>query len=84
MTPLDRDSLGTRLLEFIQSQYPGKTVATDTVLPQNVLDSLGIFAVVSFIENSFGVALDDSELTVENFNSVNTLVDLIGRRSQPK
>ena len=66
------------LLSFIRKEFPdAKSIGPDDPLLQGAIDSLGVFNVVGFVENNFGVSLDDSELTTENFGSVRVLANLI-------
>lgn len=47
------------------------TVADDDNLTQNgVVDSLAIFRVIMFLEDTFGIRVPDEEILTENFESV--------------
>jgi acyl carrier protein len=71
-------SVDEALLEFVHNQFPaGKSVGVDDPLLEGVIDSLGIFTIVGFIETQFQVTFDDRELTVENFKDVRTLSKLV-------
>lgn len=53
-------------------------VEDDTnLLEEEVVDSLGIFTLVSFIEDKFGVSVDAEEVNLENFETVQTIVKLV-------
>jgi acyl carrier protein len=48
-----------------------------------VVDSLGIFQLVSFVESEFGVDVDDEELVPENFGTIRSIARLVDtKRSQ--
>lgn len=51
------------------------------LVESGMLDSLGIFQLVAFIEEELGVAIRDDELTPQNFRSVSAIATLIGERS---
>jgi acyl carrier protein len=40
------------------------------LIEKRVLDSLGIFQLVTFLEAEYGIAVDDDELVPENFGSL--------------
>lgn len=49
-------------------------------LEEGIVDSLGIMDLVLFIEQSFGLSVDDEDLIPDNFDSVNKLARYIQRR----
>jgi len=50
----------------------------DEPLTENgVIDSLGIFRLVSFLEEAFGVRLGDEEITAENLKSVDVIEQFV-------
>lgn len=76
------------LKEFIQENFlacKGMTEIAneDSLLDTGLVDSTGIFELVSFVERTFGVELDDTELVPENFESINSLAAFI-RSKHPK
>lgn len=47
------------------------------LIERGTLDSLGIFQLVSFIENEFGVEVRDEELVRDNFGTLNDITALV-------
>lgn len=47
------------------------------LLEGGVLDSVGIFHLVGFLETEFGVELDDEELLPQNFESIGAVKQLV-------
>jgi acyl carrier protein len=47
------------------------------LLEASVLDSMGIFQLVSYIESEFGVEVRDEDLVPERFNTINDIVALV-------
>lgn len=71
-----------RLREFIVSElnWPGsKDQLTDDfpLIDKKVVDSLGIFSIVSFVESEFGIEIQDEELIPTNFKSINSISELV-------
>ena len=53
-------------------------------LEEGIVDSLGVMDLVFFIEETFGVTVEDHDLTPDNFDSVNKLADFVQRQpSEP-
>jgi acyl carrier protein len=67
--------------EFVQSLASAKGVGSFTdqeaLLESGILDSLSIFRLVSFLEDTFRVRIGDQEITNENLKSVETIEQLV-------
>lgn len=49
----------------------GEDLRSDaSLLEMGVVDSTGVLEIVAFLEESFGVQVDDEELVPENFDSI--------------
>jgi acyl carrier protein len=75
-----------RLREFIveELQWEGSPAdLTDDLqlIEQNVLDSLGLFQVVSFIETTFGVEIRDEDLLPEHFGTLDSIARLVNSKT---
>jgi acyl carrier protein len=75
------------LREFIAANYlPGESpenLKDDTPLrTSGVLDSLSTLALVSFVEERFGVSLEAHETGIENFDRIEDIAALIERKQQ--
>jgi len=53
-------------------------------LEEGIVDSLGVMELVSFVEDQFGVGVDDQDITPENFDSVTRLAAYIRRKQNGK
>ncbi len=74
-----------QLREYIASELgwdkPAAELTDDyELLERDVVDSLGIFKIISFIEDEFDVEVDDDELVPENFESINSIANLISAK----
>jgi len=56
----------------------------DSFMQKGILDSTGILEVVSFIEEKFGIAVDDQDLVPENLDSINNISAFVSRKSGAK
>lgn len=54
----------------------------DSFLQQGIIDSTGILEVVFFLEEEFGVKVEDEEMVPENLDSVDNLVTFLGRKTK--
>lgn len=72
-----------RLRRFLSEQLRVDVtpVTDDFPLIENaVIDSLGIFEIVQFIEEEFGVTVEDEDLVIDNFGTIADIAQLIGAR----
>jgi acyl carrier protein len=57
------------LQEALTDDYP--------LLDRQVLDSLGLFQLVAFLESEYGIEIDDEELVPANFGSIKDVSHLV-------
>jgi acyl carrier protein len=55
---------------------------TERLTENGVVDSLGIFRLVAFLEDTFGVRIGDEEITAENLSSIELIEQLVISKSQ--
>ncbi len=68
------------ITEYIKSEFAaggGVDIETANLLEEEVIDSLGIFTLVSFIEDKFGVSVEPEEVNLDNFESVAAVTKLV-------
>ncbi len=49
-------------------------------LEEGIVDSQGVMELVMFVEDEFGVTVDDEDITPDNFDSVSLLAAYIRRK----
>jgi acyl carrier protein len=86
--PATETEIRTRLREFLQSSFlymrPGFVLHDgDSLMQKGVVDSMGVVEVLSFLQESFGVAVDDEELTEQNLGSVSAIVRFVASKQKP-
>ena len=52
-----------------------------SLLDQGIIDSTGVLEVIGFIEETFGIRVEDSELLPENLDSIDGIVHYVIRKS---
>ena len=53
---------------------------TTNLLEEEIVDSLGIFTLVSFIEKTFNVSVDAAEVNLGNFETLQTITNLVEKK----
>lgn len=70
--------------ELITGSLDAPLTADTPLIENGILDSLGIFKLLSFIEEQFSIRVDPTEIVYENFASLNTIQQMIQRtKNQP-
>lgn len=52
----------------------------DSLLAKGIIDSTGVLELVEWLEDEFGIPVEDEELIPENLDSVNYLAAFIARK----
>lgn len=67
-----------RLIELLQTLKPNVTFTKDTrLVDDKIFDSLGMISLVAEIANEFDVVISPMEIVPENFETVETLYEMI-------
>ena len=54
----------------------------DDLIDSGVVDSLGIFQLIAFLEERFGIKIGDEEITPENFGTIAAIDRLVTTRTR--
>jgi acyl carrier protein len=81
-------ALNDELRRFVTDNFmfgkPGKGFADDdSFLERGIIDSTGVLELVAFLEERYGIKLQDRDLIRDNLDSINSLARFVGNRLQP-
>lgn len=80
----DQQELRQRLRGFVSSNfYMADSASLEdgvSLLEHGIVDSTGVLEVIAFIEETFDIAVDDSEMLPENLDSIERLTSFIMRK----
>jgi acyl carrier protein len=51
------------------------------LIDKGVLDSMGIFEVISFLENQYGIQIEDQDIVPDNFGSLKSIAKLVAAKA---
>ncbi len=66
--------------EFIPDSHKDEISDDLELIKSGILDSLSVLKLVAFIEDSYDIALDPSEIDPENLNSIRAIDTLISKK----
>lgn len=55
----------------------------ESLINQGIIDSLALLRLISFIEDQFGVKVEDTEMIPENFQTINDMRSFIEMKLNP-
>ncbi len=55
--------------------------ASESLLGSGIIDSTGVLELIEFIEEQFGIHVEETETIPQNLDSVENLVAYVGRKS---
>ena len=78
-------SVEDQIREHIAAEFMGGSPASELLddtrmIDEEIIDSLGIFLLVTFIQERFGVEVAPEEVTIENFETVKSIADLVSAK----
>ncbi|MDX8434804.1 acyl carrier protein [Mesorhizobium abyssinicae] len=78
------DIYAKQIRDFLASNFYIADVkslsTTQSLLDQGIVDSTGVLEVIGFIEETFGITVEDSELLPENLDSIQGIAQFIARK----
>jgi acyl carrier protein len=81
---MDADEMRGILAEYLARdilKQPNRTIQPDeALLTSGLIDSFHLVDLALFVEDNFGVHIDDSELNASTFDSLSSLIALIQSR----
>jgi acyl carrier protein len=67
---------------FLFDADEGDLQNDSSFLDQGIIDSTGVLELVEWLEDEYGLSVEDEELIPENLDSVNNLADFISRKTR--
>lgn len=80
--------LKKQIRDFVTTNFyvadPAALEDRTSLLDQGIIDSTGVLEVIMFIETTFGVTVEDSEMLPENLDSIERIAAFVtSKRAQP-
>ncbi len=70
------------IADSVGGEYRGQDLPDDLKLVGNILDSMAVTKLVTALEENFGFAFDDEDLSAEAFETVASIHALVVRKTQ--
>jgi methoxymalonate biosynthesis acyl carrier protein len=79
---MDANEIRTRIRAFVQRFFRGHELADgEDIFASGFVNSMFALQLVQFVETEFGIAVEDDDLELDNFRSVDAITGLVQRKS---
>lgn len=83
-TAMEQNQITDSVRQFILEHFPSARRRPlgegDALLQSGIIDSMGVLDVVTFIENDFGITVNDDDLTPENFQTIGQIATYVQKK----
>jgi len=81
--------LKKQVRDFVTANFyvadPASLEDRTSLLDHGIIDSTGVLEIIVFVETTFGVTVEDSEMLPENLDSIERIAAFVARKtSQPE
>jgi methoxymalonate biosynthesis acyl carrier protein len=79
---MGRDEIKARIRTFVQRFIRGRELADgEDIFATGFVNSMFAMQLVQFVETEFSVAVEDADLEMDNFRSIDALTALVERKT---
>ena len=83
---MGQDTIAEMVRRFVKSNFlfdeNAELSDQKSLLGSGIIDSTGVLELIAFLEQQFKVKFDDSELVVENFDTVEKIEKFVVRKTK--
>jgi acyl carrier protein len=76
-----KEQIRSFVLELAETKGITSVGDDDSLVAAGIIDSLGVFQLVAFLQEAFQIPIDDDEITPEHFRSVTTITTFVEARA---
>jgi acyl carrier protein len=77
-------TIAAKLRQYLRTNFifgsDDRVADGDSLLDAGIIDSTGVMELVSFLEQEFGIQVDDQDLVPENLDSIDALAAFVTRK----
>ena len=67
---------------FLFGKADAPLASSDSLLERGIIDSTGVLELVGFLEQKYGITIQDEELVPENLDSIERLVRFVSKKAE--
>jgi acyl carrier protein len=85
LTEMSHASINDHIVAYIRKHYvPDESISIPTnksLIEEGLIDSFAVVELVTFLEQSYGIRIPDSDTTRENFGSIERMANYLAKRT---
>jgi acyl carrier protein len=75
-----KDQIRQFVWDYSKSKGMPAAADDELLIKQNTINSLGVFRLISFLEDSFPIVIEDTDILPENFETINEIEAFVLRK----
>ena len=75
-----KESIRAFILEYAAARGVTEVKDNEPLLNANIIDSLGSFRLIAFLEETFPLTIEDSDIVPENYQTLNDIESFVIRK----
>lgn len=83
---IEKSEISSQVREFVVNNFlmggADSFEDNDSFLDKGIIDSTGVLEVIGFIEDTFNITVEDSEMLPENLDSVENIMNFVATKTQ--
>ncbi len=68
------------VLDYARGRGTTEVSDDESLLKSNIIDSLGVFRMISFLEENFPITIEDTDMVPENFQSIVSVENFVNSK----
>ena len=80
----NREQISAQIRDFVWAEFPlarkQELGSDDALMESGAIDSMGVLEIVTFLESTFEIVLDDDEVASDTFDSIGSLAALVEQK----
>ena len=80
MSPDPKTTISDFITGSLLADGPSELADDEELFSSSIIDSMNLIELVAFIEGEYGISIGPTELTLENFDSVQRMADFVARK----
>ena len=81
MSQFSQEKISNLIMDFIYKNFPRASIKNvglhNRLLEERIVDSLGFLEIITFLENTFGIIVNDEDVSLEKFATISTISDYV-------
>ena len=78
---MDPEELKSQIRSFVLANFyvadPAQAADGRSLLEQGIIDSTGVLEIISFVESTFGITVEDEEMVPQNLDSIDGIARFV-------